>query len=283
MHKLSIITINLNNAAGLVRTVESVLSQTFKHFEFIIIDGGSKDGSLNVIEKSNGQIAYWVSEPDKGIYHAMNKGIKVASGEYCLFLNSGDWLTHNNVLTSVFDTNPNADIVAGNVYFFNTIEKRIQWTVNSPDNLTAKTIFSGLLAHQATFIKRSLFDAIGYYNEDLTIVSDWLFFLEALLERGASYQHYKGVVSYFDMNGISCDPANNNLPRREQLTILRQKYPRFIADYDRLEELENESGRWLGSHEYNVFKAFERIGLIRLGVGIRKGVRFLNRRMLKKI
>ncbi|MDR2910496.1 MAG: glycosyltransferase [Bacteroidales bacterium] len=94
--KLSIITINLNNVAGLQKTIESVVKQTFTDYEYIVIDGGSTDGSADIIKQHANKITYWVSEPDKGIYNAMNKGIRVAKGEYCLFLNSGDWLINSN-------------------------------------------------------------------------------------------------------------------------------------------------------------------------------------------
>ena len=94
-NKLSIITINYNNLEGLKRTVESVINQTSKEFEYIVIDGGSNDGSGAYIESKSEHIDYWVSEPDKGIYNAMNKGIAKASGEYLLFLNSGDHLFSN--------------------------------------------------------------------------------------------------------------------------------------------------------------------------------------------
>lgn len=102
MPKLTIITINLNNKAGLQTTIDSVIAQTYKDFEWIIIDGGSTDGSKELIEKYTNYIKYWVSEPDKGIYNAMNKGIKVAEGEYLQFLNSGDSLFSNSVLSDIF-------------------------------------------------------------------------------------------------------------------------------------------------------------------------------------
>jgi acetyltransferase-like isoleucine patch superfamily enzyme len=125
--KLSIITINRNNAAGLRKTIESVVSQTYTDFEYIIIDGASTDDSVNIIKEyaeatlpcgeGLGERLYWVSEPDKGIYNAMNKGILKANGEYCLFLNSGDWLYDNDVLNDVFSISPTEDIVYGNDVF----------------------------------------------------------------------------------------------------------------------------------------------------------------------
>ena len=100
--KLSIITINLNNASGLEKTIQSVINQTYKDFEFIVIDGASTDGSVEVIKKYSSGINYWVSESDTGIYNAMNKGIRKAQGEYCLFLNSADYLFSPNLISAVY-------------------------------------------------------------------------------------------------------------------------------------------------------------------------------------
>ena len=109
--KLSIITVNLNNKTGLEKTVKSVCSQTFEEFEFIIIDGGSTDGSLDIIKRYEDNISCWVSEQDKGVYNAMNKGIKMAKGEYLQFLNSGDSLINSDVLNKVFKENKTEDII----------------------------------------------------------------------------------------------------------------------------------------------------------------------------
>lgn len=275
--KLSIITINLNNASGLAKTIASVSMQTFSEYEFIIIDGGSIDQSLAIIESNHGKIAYWLSEPDNGIYHAMNKGIRQAKGEYCLFLNSGDWLDSPTILEELFKLPPKADIVAGDVYFYDTDLQQIKWLVPSPDELTAKTLFNGTLPHQATLIKRELFERIGLYNESLKIASDWLFWVEALLEKGCSYQHFHGVVSYFSMDGISCNPATNNLPKREQLTILQQKYPRFIKDYQLLSALENEKSNWEGSKEFAVYQFLQKLGVIAVGIFMYRVFQFFGR------
>ena len=266
MNRLSVITVNLNNVAGLSRTCQSLFEQSFIDFEFIVVDGNSTDGSIEFLQMYTDKITRWTSEPDNGIYHAMNKGIRAATGEYCLFLNSGDWLVESKTLENVFAQNPQADIVAGDVYFFDTQKQAIRWHLPSPDNLTAKTLFLGTLPHQATFIRRSLFHTVGLYNEQLKIASDWLFFLEALLVQGCTYQHYKGTVAYFNMDGISCDPKTAALPRREQLTVLKEKYPLFLADYEQLDRLEKETGYWLQSREYPVYRFLNRMGIIRIGV-----------------
>ena len=114
--KLSIITVNLNNAGGLQKTIESVVTQTWLDFELIIVDGDSTDGSVEVIQQFNDSAIpqfHWVSEPDSGVYQAMNKGIRMAQGEYLLFLNSGDFLVDSNVLSQVFKFGFSADILFG--------------------------------------------------------------------------------------------------------------------------------------------------------------------------
>ena len=109
--KLSIVTINLNNVAGLHETIISVLNQSSADLEYIIIDGGSTDGSAELIKEYSDRIYYWVSEPDSGIYNAMNKGIRKASGEYLLFLNSGDALASDNIVEEVFRADHNEEIL----------------------------------------------------------------------------------------------------------------------------------------------------------------------------
>lgn len=186
--KLSIITVNLNNREGLRKTIDSVVSQTFKDFEWIVIDGGSTDGSKELIEQYSLHFAYWVSEPDRGIYHAMNKGIRRAKGEYLQFLNSGDWLFENDTLHNVFSEPFDEDIVYGDC-----IEADGSRHV-FPETLDLLFLYRGTLNHQSTFIRSSLF-ADGLYSEDYEWVSDWEFFLSQLLDRHASYHKVDAVVA----------------------------------------------------------------------------------------
>lgn len=279
MAKLSIITVNLNNFKGLKRTIESILSQSFRDYEFIIIDGASTDGSVDLLKTNEGKINSWISEPDRGIYNAMNKGIRQAKGEYCLFLNSGDWLADDKVLEMVFSGPQESDIISGDIVFYDTAKQSVKWFVPSPEEFTAATLFNGTLPHQASFIKRELFDKYGLYNENLKIASDWLFFVETLLEHNVTYKHYKGLVAYFNMDGISCNPETNGLPRKEQLQILQQKYPRFIEDYNWLKQLDEEARLWKKSREYRVYRFLEKSGFIKLGALVVRGINFLKREL----
>src|ERR1700749_5163063 len=117
---LSIITINYNDSEGLGTTINSVKHQNYRPIEFIIIDGGSTDGSKELIEKNISIVDHWVSEKDEGIYHAMNKGIQKAKGEYLLFLNSGDYLNDSNTLAILIADHHNEDIIYGDIFMKET-------------------------------------------------------------------------------------------------------------------------------------------------------------------
>ncbi len=238
--KLSIITINLNNATGLKQTVESVIHQTFQDFEFIVIDGGSTDTSLDVIRANAQRITQWVSEPDRGIYNAMNKGLLLAQGEYVYFLNSGDRLVSPEVLEQIFiKSGCCEDLVYGHTLrpegphgFRECI---------TPDHLTISLFFGFGLCHQAIFYKKSLFDKLGMYDETLKIVADWAFNIRALLAR-CTTRHISCAVAHYDGQGISA--TQKELAAREKADILKQLLPDAVyRDYLRLQYLESEYGR----------------------------------------
>lgn len=220
---LSIITINLDNANGLHKTFESVINQTFTDFEYIIIDGGSIDGSVELIKEYADKISFWVSEPDKGIYNAMNKGILKATGEYCLFLNSGDWLVDENVVSDFIQCNYTEDIITGNI-MIREDDKDVIY--NSPnDDLTLDFFYTASLPHQATFIKHSLFDTLGLYNENYKILSDSEFMIRVLAIHGRKYKHFNRVISHFDTFGISSQPELNMDAMDEREAILNNYSP----------------------------------------------------------
>ena len=206
--KLSIITINYNNLEGLKRTIESVINQTWKSFEWIIIDGGSNDGSKDYIEKLYlyfmslpncwNPITFWCSEPDKGIYNAMNKGIVRARGDYMLFLNSGDSLHDKDVLKKMEKELYGDDVVYGDLRF---VSKDKDYVFMYPNKITTHYLLHRSLGHPATFIRSCLFNTEGY-REDLKIVSDWYAFIK-WFRHGKTFRHVRTVVSDFDANGVS--------------------------------------------------------------------------------
>ncbi len=226
--KLSIITVNLNNKAGLAKTVKSVVQQSFRDYELIVIDGGSTDGSQDIIRQHEKDIAYWVSEKDKGTYHAMNKGIAVARGEYCYFLNSGDYLVNDTLFDDLFKMDIHADIVSGNVLKIRNNGKHR--TIRPHDKPTLHKLCIHSLPHQASLIRRELFDEIGMYNESFRIVSDFEFFLKAIVVFKKTYQKVDISFSYFNLNGISSNPSHFPLAKQESLICLKNNFPDMADD-----------------------------------------------------
>ena len=158
--KLSIITINLNNRYGLVKTLQSVMGQSYSGFEYIVIDGGSIHGSPGIIEEYADNMTHWVSEKDSGIYNALNKGIRIAHGKYILFLHSGDVLINNKVLEEVFGESHDEDILYGDIVYFKPSENKFIET-SLPDTMDLFFFYQQNLWHQAAFIKKELFKETG--------------------------------------------------------------------------------------------------------------------------
>lgn len=198
--KLSIITINYNNKEGLKRTAESVKRQRCKDFEYIVVDGDSADGSKDVMQEYADVIDVAISEKDTGIYDAMNKGVKVAHGDFLLFLNSGDWLNSTDVTEVILpNLNDGIDILNGYVLLDGLFKRYLP---GSPQNLTISTILHSALSHQSTFIRRSLL-INRPYNENYHIISDWIFFLETSIFDSPKYQHIDFDVAVFESAGLS--------------------------------------------------------------------------------
>ncbi len=227
--KISIITINLNNEVGLKRTIRSVITQDFKNFEFLIIDGGSNDGSKKLIEEYADKINYCVSESDNGIYHAMNNGIKQANGEYLLFLNSGDELLATDSLSSIINFLKNDDLIYTNLVIHDSKSTYIR---EYPSTLSFNYFLTDSLPHPATFIKKSLFDKTGLYNEDLKICSDWGFFINAICKYNVSYKHIDTAISKFYFDGISSSPEHAQLIQQERRKVLERDFPLYINTID---------------------------------------------------
>lgn len=248
---LSIITINLNNAEGLRKTIESVVCQTFNNFEFIVIDGASTDGSVETIKEFENRITYWVSEPDKGIYNAMNKGILKAKGEYLLMLNSGDVFYSEATLEKVFNSILDKDIVYGNVVW--TKKNEIDFISNFPDRLKFSYFINSSLGHQAAFIKRDLHSKVGLYNEKYRIVSDWSFFLLALFKSNCSFKHIDIEVVKSERDGISCLPQNSELILSEKQHFLKSEFSLFLDEYIDYEQIKHKCDFYKKSYD-NQFK-----------------------------
>ncbi|MBI9042253.1 MAG: glycosyltransferase [Lutibacter sp.] len=234
MPLISIITINFNNLEGLKKTMQSVFEQTYKNFEYIVIDGGSTDGSAAYIENHKDTIDYWVSETDTGIYNAMNKGIKVAKGEYLLFLNSGDHLINTNVLSDCNSFINLYELIYFNLKIINTNDSYIRCY---PDKLPFSYLVNDTLPHPATFIKATLFDKVGLYDENYLIVSDWKFFIESICKYNVSYKRIDRTLSVFYLDGISSQLNNREIINKEKNKILNKEFSAYVDDIKLLLEI----------------------------------------------
>ena len=271
--KLSIITITYNNVEGLNRTIQSVQSQTFRDFEHIIVDGGSTDGSVEIIrqyadseairpegykatrQEKNGKAddtlpncpiasspnrheICWISEKDRGVYDAQNKGIRLAHGEYCYFLNAGDTFCADDVLERMFLPNslivssPNRlpDILYGNEIIVDGNGQRVG-IARGVENPSFVDLYNSCMKHQASFIRRSLFDKYGMYDADMRICSDFDWFFRVIAFHDDVTLQYKDVdIAYFENTGVSYHSPE--LCARERQQILdRYMTKRMQRDY----------------------------------------------------
>lgn len=236
--KISVITVNYNNIGGLKKTVNSVLSQTYKDVEYIVIDGGSDDGASGFLTDHDKAIAYWVSEPDNGIYSAMNKGLEAVTGDYVLFLNSGDWLVDSKTMENLAKMNFKSDFVYGDVF----LETPQGLKLNKyPEHLSTLFLGTSALCHQALFIKKQVFEEHGKYREDLKIAADWEQYTRLFALGKVTFQYLNTPVAVYDLSGVSSGMEHKKLFRSERSKVLREIYPpEIVALIEEAKEMKSE-------------------------------------------
>ncbi|RZK87523.1 MAG: glycosyltransferase [Pedobacter sp.] len=210
--KLSVITIVFNNAKDIERTVLSVLNQSHKNIEYIVIDGASTDGTLNIIKKYENRLAKLISEKDKGIYDAMNKGLALATGDYVLFMNSGDEIYELDTVEKVFATTPNADIYYGETEMYdenwNSLGQRRH---SAPKHFNWQSFKYGMnISHQAIYIKRSLtepYDLQYKYSADI----DWII---KIAKKASNIVNTHLYVAKYLVGGMSKQKHRESLKER---------------------------------------------------------------------
>ena len=271
--KLSIITITYNNAEGLLRTIQSVQAQTFRDFEHIIVDGGSTDESVDIIRQYADNEAIrlegykatrpenskadnlasspnhlitsspitWISEKDRGVYDAQNKGIRLAHGEYCYFLNAGDTFCADDVLERMFSLSQNSlpfregqgvgsDILYGNEIIVDGNGQRIG-IARGVENPSFVDLYNSCMKHQASFIHRSLFGKYGMYDADMRICSDFDWFFRVIAFHNEVTLQYKDVdIAYFENTGLSYHSPELCAKERQQI-LDRYMTKRMQRDY----------------------------------------------------
>ena len=230
MKKYTIITINFNNSAELRQTIESVVGQTLKDIEYIVIDGGSTDGSVEVIKDYADHIDYWISEPDNGVYNAMNKGLAKAHGEYVNFMNSGDTFFSPSVLEEVDRQIGDADILFGNVC--NRATGVRYGGIKAGSEVTFLTLKKEILCHQATFYRRDIFNRHPY-DESLRLIADWKVNVQAIVTDNCKVKVVDTMIARYDLTGMSS--TQSQLHAEERHRVMSELFPpRILKDYDRL-------------------------------------------------
>ncbi len=264
-NKISIITINYNDAEGLRKTLASVASQTYTDIEHIIVDGASTDGSVDVIREyetinlssTNPIRIVWVSEKDKGIYDAMNKGVAKASGEYLLFLNGGDIMASDTVIENVLSYLTDTDFIIGRSYFSKDGKRCGASPLLSEKDMSMYYMYLHGINHQSAFIRRSLLINTPY-DTRVKINADWLFFVQTIVMRSATVKFVDLFFSDFDLTGVS---SNNEAVLKEREEVLKKVLPERIArDYIQIAPHYYEVIRlqWLLNHPicYKIYRNF---------------------------
>lgn len=220
--KISIITINYNDKRGLINTVESVIKQTNTDFEYIIIDGGSSDGSKDYLEAQQAHFDYWVSESDRGIYDAMNKGLLKATGDYIYFLNSGDYFLFGEVLEVIakelIEKMP--DLLAVAVLKTNTQTGFCQ--VDMPKFIDKLSLFKNMICHQSLFVNKNVFKEVGDFELAFKIKSDYEWLLRVISKQMFSIAYFNCITTFYPLGGAS-DHLYNTYSVKE-IPEIRKKY-----------------------------------------------------------
>lgn len=225
--KISIVTVCYNSAETIRDTIESVLSQTYLDIEYVIVDGASKDATLRIVKEYEGRIAKFISEPDKGIYDAMNKGIQAATGDVVGILNSDDFFEHPGVIeqvVGVFKGNPQIDLVFGDVVFVaaDHLYKVIRY-YSSRHFRAWKLRFGWMPPHPATFVKKAAYDGVGLYSTQFKISSDYDMFVRLLLTHKLQWSRIDSVLVRMRAGGVSTSGLSGSMRlNREIVRACRQ-------------------------------------------------------------
>ncbi|MBN1480231.1 glycosyltransferase [candidate division KSB1 bacterium] len=225
--RVSVITVCKNAGLVIERTLLSVIQQSYPAMEYIIIDGDSKDESLAIINKYMNNIKTVISEPDRGLYDAMNKGVAQATGDYLLFLNAGDYLLHSSVIALMMHKIrhadlANVDIICGNVITFEP-SNGTAW-IGKITKISPLTLYSGSLPHPATLHRRSAFAKNGLYNTDYKIAADYEWFVRGMQKNKLTFAHLGVVVSVFINDGLSTENKWQELHEQEKQRLRECHY-----------------------------------------------------------
>ena len=235
----SIITVCRNEEGAIRETCESIVAQEHEDFEWIVIDGGSTDGTLEILNEYSGSIRHLVSEPDAGIYNAMNKGAAMATGEYLIFMNGGDRFADSDSLLFAGQS-PRAQMLYGDVYLGDQSGDVEAY----PDVVESGYMLRKMIPHQATFYQRATFEAAGGYDESFKIAADYDLYVRLFERERISHHHIPHPIAIFDLEGISNSKDFRQLRKRENHRIRKQYFKKYRFSMKCLrQEIRNFIGR----------------------------------------
>jgi len=219
--RYSVITISLDEVASVSRTADSIVGQDYSNFEWIVIDGGSVDGTLEELRRYRSDISYLVSEPDGGIYDAMNKGLQYARGEYVIFMNAGDRFASSDVLAAV-DAALKSDLLVGSLDMIGSDQIR-----SFPKVLPGNYLLKNMLPHQSTFFRRGLFKEFGFFDTSYRIAGDYEMFARLIQSGKVSYEYLDKTIAIFDAGGVSSDKKLRQLRKRENHKVRWRYFKKY--------------------------------------------------------
>ncbi len=202
---VSIVTVCLNDSRGLERTIESVRRQGFADRELHVVDGGSTDDTLEVLQRSGDVVTSWTSAPDGGVFDAQNKGAQRATGTWLAFLNAGDCFASDDALSVALERAADADVLYGDVIWEKPSGER--WACPQPDPLTLEFFMRTALPHQATLVRRALFERVGPFDTSFRVAADHAFFLKAIVVHAARARHVPASLAVQAFGGLSTSDA----------------------------------------------------------------------------
>lgn len=255
MVMISVVTINRNNSSGLRRTLFSVVSQTYADYEYIVVDGDSTDDSKIILQQFLSSINVLIIEPDSGIYDAMNKGLKASSGEYVIFLNSGDTFTSPYVLSELSSATEEFDVVFGNI--------EIQLKSGMKTIHTSETIYFAnsyqhdLPPHPSLLVRRSLYLSKGMFDTAYPITADVLTISRIFADPSVTYSKIATIVATFDHSGTSSLVKNELSIYSERRRFISKYFPAYLSDLD--SHIRLSPARRLYLQGYGLFCFWEKI------------------------
>ncbi|RSD35367.1 MAG: glycosyl transferase family 2 [Methanohalophilus sp.] len=217
---VSIVTVCLNSEPYMEKTIQSVLNQTYPYVEYIIVDGGSNDGTISTIKKYEDRITKWISEPDEGIYDAMNKGISLCKGDIIYCLNSGDYLYNKNILRKVAEQFFDSSVMG----VYGNVEVRDEMGNNRirGSEVTYNTLLYKRVCHQALFVRKTLFDEFGKFSTSYKLSSDHEFVIKCIKKYRHSFVYLNETIAVYMSGGMSCMQMKKT--KLEDLKILSSNY-----------------------------------------------------------